>query len=191
MSLWFSVKSLDTKVWILSSFKEVEFILWFCIFFLVLRSSDFSVRGINNVYLLIVDWIFSLTFFVRSFEVCYSFVGFVYVSCLIHQNVIVFCLVFLRKSAAQVFSNVCVSFEFRGRSAVQFFFLYLSILVMFISVLCSVMFSFLYFSILVMLMSLLCSIIELLFSFFVFVNFSNVRACFVLRHVQFCICQIY
>ena len=160
------------------------FILWFCIFFLVLRSSDFSVTGINNVYLLIADWIFSLTFFVGSFEVCYSFVGFAYVYCLIHQNVVVFCLVFLRKSAAQVFSNVHVSFVFRGRSAVQFF-LYLSVLVMFISVLCSVMFSFLYFSILVMLMSFLCSIIELLFSFFVIVNFSNARACFVLHHVQF------
>ena len=101
--------------------------------------------------------------------------------CLVQQSVVVFCLVFRRKSAAQFFSNVHVSFVFRGRSAVQFFsnvhvcfvlchvhfyvfvdftnahvcfvlchvhFLYLSILVMFMSVLCSVMFSFLNFWIL-------------------------------------------
>ena len=51
--LWFSVKGLDTKVWILSFFNEVAFILWFCFFsyYIVLRSSDFSFMGINNVYL--------------------------------------------------------------------------------------------------------------------------------------------
>ena len=120
-----------------------------------------------------------------NFEVCYSFVGFVYVYCLIHQSVVVFCLVFLRKSTVQFFSNVHVSFVFRGRSAVHFlffsFFLYLSILVMFMSVLCSVMISFLY---LVFFMSVLCSVIKLLFSFFVFVNFRNAHVCLVFRHVQ-------
>ena len=103
-----------------------------------------------------------------NFEVCYSFVGFVYVYCLIHQSVVVFCLVFLRKSTVQFFSNVHVSFVFRGRSAVHFlffsFFLYLSILVMF--------------------MFVLCSVIKLLFSFFVFVNFRNAHVCLVFRHVQ-------
>ena len=52
--LWFSVKSLETKVWILSSYK----IKW-CLFcdsvyisyYIVSRSSDFSVMGIDNVYL--------------------------------------------------------------------------------------------------------------------------------------------
>ena len=69
---------------------------------------------------------------------------FSYVYCLIHQSVVVFCLVFLRKSAAQFFRHVHVSSIFRGRSALQFFsnvhdcfvflhvqFLYLPILVMF------------------------------------------------------------
>ena len=45
-----------------------------------------------------------------SFEVCYSFVGFVYVYCLIHQNEVVFCLVFHRKITARFFSNAHVSF---------------------------------------------------------------------------------
>ena len=68
----------------------------------------------------------------RSFEVCYSFVGFLYVYYLILQSIVVFCLVFLHKSAAQFFSNVHVSFVFCGRSAVQFvFLLHLSILVTF------------------------------------------------------------
>ena len=44
-----------------------------------------------------------------SFEVFYSFVGFVYVYCLVHQSVVMSCLVFLRKCAAQFFSNVHVS----------------------------------------------------------------------------------
>ena len=90
--------------------------------YIVWRSSNFSVTGINNVHLLVVNWIFWLTFFVRGFEVCYSFVEFVYVYCLIHQSVVVFCLVFLRKSAAQFFIKIHVSFLFRDRSAVQFFF---------------------------------------------------------------------
>ena len=37
---------------------------------IVLHSSDFLVTGINNVLLSVVDCIFSLTFFVGSFEVC-------------------------------------------------------------------------------------------------------------------------
>ena len=73
---------------------------------------------IHNLYLLVVDWIFSLTFFVGSFEICYSFVGFLYVYCLIHQSVVVFCLVFLCKRAGQFFSNIHVSFVLCGRSAV-------------------------------------------------------------------------
>ena len=68
------------------------------------------------------------------------------------------------------------------RNAVQFFF-YLPILVMFMSLLCSVMFSFLHLPIiLLMIVSALCSVV---FSFFVFVNFSNVHVCFAFRHVHF------
>ena len=136
-------------------------------YYIVLRSFNFSVTGINNLFLLAADCIFSLTFFVGSFEICYSFAGFIYVYCLIHQSVDVFCLVFVRKSAAQFFSNVQVRFVLHhvqffvffnfsnahvcfvlhNRIAIQFFFffLYLSILVMFMSVLCSVMFGFLVF----------------------------------------------
>ena len=78
---------------------------------IVLHSSNFSVT----------DFSVSVFGFVRSFEVCYSFVGFVYIYYLIHQSVVVFCLVLFRKSVAQFFSNVYASFVFRGRSAVQFF----------------------------------------------------------------------
>ena len=76
---------------------------------------------------------------------------------------------FHRKSAAQFFSNVHVNFVFRSRSAVQFF-LYLSILVRFISILCFVMFSFLYLQILLMLFKcLLCILIcECIWLFFFF-----------------------
>ena len=66
------------------------------------------------------------------------------------------------------------------------FLLYLSILVMIMSVLCFFMFSFWYFSILVMSMSVLCSIIEVLFSFFsfffVFFNFLNALQMLVMHH---------
>ena len=68
------------------------------------------------------------------------------------------------------------------------FFLYLSILIMFLFVLCYVielLFIFLYLSVLIMFLSVLCYIIELLFMFFVFVNFNNFHVCFVFRHVQF------
>ena len=93
-----------------------------------------------------------------SFEVCYSFVGFVYVSCLIHQSVAVFCLVLPRKSAAQFFSNVHVTFVFRGRSAVQFLFVFVNFSIAHVCfVFCHV-------------------------QFFVFFNFSNAHVCFVLRH---------
>ena len=87
-------------------------------YYIVLRSFNFSVTGINNLFLLAADCIFSLTFFVGSFEICYSFAGFIYVYCLIHQIVDAFCLVFLRKSAAQFFSNVHVPFVLHH---VQFF----------------------------------------------------------------------
>ena len=60
-----------------------------------------------------------------SFEVCYSFVDFVYVYSLVHQSLVVFCSV-LRQSVAQFFvfinfSNVHICFVFRRRSVVQFF----------------------------------------------------------------------
>ena len=90
-------------------------------YYIILRYSDFLVTSINNAYLLVVDWIFSLAFFVGSFEVCYSIVEVVYVYRLIHQSVVVFCLVFVCKSAAQLFSNVHVSFVFCGRSTVPVF----------------------------------------------------------------------
>ena len=75
-----------------------------------------------------------MKFFVWSFEVCCSFVGFVYVYCLVQQGIVVFCFVFRRRSAAKffvfvTFSNIKSSF---------------------------------------------CSVEEVLFSFFVSVNFSNV-----------------
>ena len=96
--LWFSVKSLEIKVWILSSFKEVVFIFWFCLFsyYIILRSSDFSVTGIKNTYCSVVDYIFSLTFCVGNSEVYWICI------CVLfgHQSVIVFCFVFHRKSAA-------------------------------------------------------------------------------------------
>ena len=96
-----------------------------------------------------------------------------------------YCLVFLRKCAGQFFSKVHVCFVLRHRIALQFFCIFL-ILVMLMSVLCScVMISFLYLSILVMFMSVLCSAMELLFSVFLLVSFSNVHVCFVFRHVQF------
>ena len=92
-----------------------------------------------------------------------------YVYCLIHQSVVVFCLVFLRKSAPQFFSNVHVSFVFRGRIATQFF----------------VFVNFSNFHV--------CFVFHHV-QFFVFFNFSNVHVCFVLRHkitVQcFCICWV-
>ena len=103
-------------------------ILFFFPDYIVLPSSDFSVTGIHNVYLLVIDWIFSLTFFVWSFEVGHSFVEFVYAYCLIHQSA----FVFRGRSAFQIFffffffvfvnfsdfSNVRVSFVLRH---VQFF----------------------------------------------------------------------
>ena len=92
---------------------------------------------------------------------------------MIHQSVVVICLVFLRKSTAQFFIHVHVSFALRRRSVVQFL-LYLSTLVMFISVLFSVMFSILYFSILVMLMSGLCSAIFSFLYFSILVMFMSV-----------------
>ena len=107
-----------------------------------------------------------------SFEVCYSFVGFLYVYCYMFMSVLcsvievlfsffVFvnfsnvhvCFVFYHLQFLVFFNinNVHVCFVLRHRSAVQFFLpLYLSTLVMFMPVLCSVMFSFLYFSILLM-----------------------------------------
>ena len=98
----------------------MTFILWFSLFsyYIILCSSDFLVTGINNVFLPVVDWIFSLILFVGSFEVCYSFVDFVYVYCLVHKSLVVFCLC----SVKMLFS-----------------FLYLLILAMFISVSCSVL----------------------------------------------------
>ena len=81
-SLLFSVtvvKSLETEVLILSFFKEVAFILWLCLFFLLYNFTFFwfSVTGINHVYSSVVGWIFSLTFFVWTFEIevcCLCFV---------------------------------------------------------------------------------------------------------------------
>ena len=81
-SLLFSVtvvKSLETEVLILSFFKEVAFILWLYLFFLLYSFTFFwfSVTGINNVYSSVVGWIFSLTFFVWTFEIevcCLCFV---------------------------------------------------------------------------------------------------------------------
>ena len=69
----------------------------------------------------------------RSFEVCYTFAGFVYVYCLVHQSLVLFCFVFRLRSAVMFF-NFCkihFCFVFHRRSAVQL------ILVMFLSVLCS------------------------------------------------------
>ena len=61
--LWFSVESLETKVWILSLKWRLfcDSLYFKC--YIVLHSSDFSVTGINNVYLSVVYCIFSLTFF--------------------------------------------------------------------------------------------------------------------------------
>ena len=102
--------------------------MWFSLFsyYIVVRFSDFLVTAINNVYLSVVDWIFLIIFFEGNFEACYSFVGFVYVYCLIHQSVVVFCFVLRRRSAVQFFvfvsfSNVHVCFVLRRKSAVQFF----------------------------------------------------------------------
>ena len=83
-----------------------------------------------------------------------------YVYCLIHQSVVVFCLVFLRKSAPQFFSNVHVSFVFHGRIAAQFF----------------VFVNFCNFHV--------CFVFHYV-QFFVFFNFSNVHVCFALCHDQF------
>ena len=63
----------------------------------------------------------------ESFEVCHSFVGFLYLYCLFHQSVVVFCFVQHRRNAVQFFvlvnfSNVYVCFVFRRRSAVRVFF---------------------------------------------------------------------
>ena len=120
---------------------------------IVLRSSNFLVTDVNDVYFSVVDWIFWLIFLVRSFDVCYTFAGFVYVYCLVHQSLVLFCFVFRLRSAVMFF-NFCkihFCFVFHRRSAVQL------ILVMFLSV--------------------LCSFEDVLFSFFVFVNFSNVLRC--------------
>ena len=83
----------------------MRFILWFSLFsyYIVLRSSDFSVTGINNVYFSAVDWIFSLIFFVG-----------------VLRCVVVFCFVLRRRSAVQFlgicsFYNVHVCFVFRLR----------------------------------------------------------------------------
>ena len=117
-----------------------------CLYFssyIVLCSSNFSVTGVNNVYLSVVDWIFSLIFFMESFEVCYLFDGFVYVYCLFHQIVVVFCYVLHCRNVVQFFvfvnfSNVHVCFVFPCRIVAQFFFCIFLILLMFMSVLCSV-----------------------------------------------------
>ena len=119
-----------------------------------------------------------------SFEVCYSFAGFAYLYCLINQSVVVFCLVFFRKSTAQFFSNVHVSFLFRGKSTVQYFFVFVNFSnVHACFVLCHIQF-FVYFNFSnVHVYFMLCHV-----QFFVFFNSSNVHVCFVLRHriaVQF------
>ena len=103
--IWFSVKSLETKVWTLFSFKEVVFILWFCLFFLLYSFTFFWFFGYRyKKFILVSCWLNTfVTFFVGSFEVCYSFFGFVYVYCLVHQSAVVFCFVFCHKSAAQFF----------------------------------------------------------------------------------------
>ena len=72
---------------------------------------------------LLTEYIIS---FEGNFEVCYSFVGFVYVYCLVHQSVVVFCFVLRRKSTVQFFvfdsfSNVHVYFVLRRKGALQFF----------------------------------------------------------------------
>ena len=110
------------------SFKEVVFILWFCYFSLLYTFVVFWFFGrtYKNVYLSVVDWIFWLNFFVESFEVCYSFVGFVYVYCLVHHSVVVFCFVFRGKSAAHFFvfatvSNAQVWFVLRHVQLFAFF----------------------------------------------------------------------
>ena len=100
------------------------FILWFCLFFLLYSFTFFWLFGYGiNKCILVRCWLnIFVNFLFCSFAVGYSIVRFVYVYCLIHLSVAVFCLVFLPKSAAQFFSNVHVSFVFRGRSAVHFFF---------------------------------------------------------------------
>ena len=127
-SLWFSVKSVETKLWILSSFKEVTFVLWFSLFtyYIVIHSCDFSVTVKNNKNLPVAGWIFLLIFFVRSFEVRSSFAEFAYAYCFGYPSVVVFCFVLRRRSAVQFlvfvnFSNVHACFVFRWRSAVPFF----------------------------------------------------------------------
>ena len=132
LAKWLSVCLRTKWLWVRVPL-QVAFILWFSLFsyYIVLRSSNFSVTDINNVYLSDVDWIFSLISFVGIFEVCYSFVGFMYVYYMVHQTVVVFCFKLRRRSAVQFFvfvtvSNVHVCFVFRRRSAVQFFFVFIN-----------------------------------------------------------------
>ena len=145
------------------------------VFVYELSGCEFESRC-SHVYLSVVDRIFSLNFFVGSFEVCYSFFGFVYVYCLVHQSVVVFCFMFRRKSAARFFFFVLI-------------FLYFSILVMLISVLCYVMFSFLclYFSILVMFMSVLNSVMFSFLHFPILVMFMSVLCSVMISFLYFSI----
>ena len=102
--------------------------------YIVLHSSDFLVTVTKIAYLSVFAWIFSLTFLLGSFKVCYSFVRFVYVYSWVHQCVVLFCFEFL----VSVLCSDIISF------------LYFWISIIFMSALCSIMSSVLYFLILVM-----------------------------------------
>ena len=79
------------------------FIFWFCLFsyYIILRSSDFSVTGIKNAYCSVVDYIFSLTFCVGNSEVYWICI------CVLfgHQSVTFFSEMFM-----SVLSSVILSF---------------------------------------------------------------------------------